>query len=60
MTNFFFRSLYLPHRGMFCELPADLSLGQIQVTSNSLSTVEFPCYLDWMLGQSPDYSGHLY
>ncbi|CAL5224063.1 g6688 [Coccomyxa viridis] len=30
VTAFFYRSLYLPHKGMFSELPADLSLGDIQ------------------------------
>ena len=34
MTAFFYRSLYLPHKGMFSELPADLSLGHVQVTSD--------------------------
>ena len=37
MTAFFYRSLYLPHKGMFSELPADLSLGHIQVISHLLS-----------------------
>ena len=31
MTKYFYRSLYLPSQGMFCELPADLELGSIQV-----------------------------
>ena len=31
MTKYFYRSLYLPGKGMFCELPADLALGRIQV-----------------------------
>ena len=34
VTAFFYRSLYLPHKGMFSELPADLSLGDIQVRSH--------------------------
>ena len=34
MTAFFYRSLYLPHKGMFSELPAELSLGHVQVTSH--------------------------
>ena len=31
VTKYFYRSLYLPGKGMFCELPADLALGRIQV-----------------------------
>ena len=31
VTKYFYRSLYLPGKGMFCELPADLALGHIQV-----------------------------
>ena len=27
-VEYFFRSLYLPHQGMFCQLPKDLQLGQ--------------------------------
>ena len=31
VTKYFYRSLYLPGKGMFCELPVDLALGRIQV-----------------------------
>lgn len=31
VTKYFYRSLYLPNQGMFCELPANLELGTIQV-----------------------------
>ena len=31
VTKYFYRSLYLPSQGMFCELPADLELGSVQV-----------------------------
>lgn len=27
-VEYFYRSLYLPHQGMFCQLPKDLQLGQ--------------------------------
>ena len=39
MTKYFYRSLYLPSQGMFCELPADLELGSIQVGSLILRQV---------------------
>ena len=35
VTKYFYRSLYLPSQGMFCELPADLELGTIQVRTES-------------------------
>ena len=35
VTKFFYRSLYLPSQGMFCELPANLELGTIQVGVHS-------------------------
>ena len=35
VTKCFYRSLYLPSQGMFCELPADLELGTIQVRTQS-------------------------
>ena len=35
VTKFFYRSLYLPSQGMFCELPANLELGSIQVRTQS-------------------------
>lgn len=31
VTRYFYQSLYLPHKGMFCEMPANLALGRIQV-----------------------------
>ena len=39
VTKYFYRSLYLSSQGMFCELPADLELGVIQVGSLILTYI---------------------
>lgn len=41
MEEFFYRSIYVPDKGMFCHLPKDLSLGQRLKVNMSISSISF-------------------
>jgi hypothetical protein len=48
VKKFFYRNIYLPKKGMFCQLPKDLSLGQrLPVSALTLlpqpATLLHPC-----------------
>ena len=44
-VEYFFRSLYLPHQGMFCQLPKDLQLGQRLEVRDTHATHHSPCFV---------------